>query len=321
VLKPSLTMRALMATQTLPIIFGAWFAIRGFDLLFDRMLARLREQPGGTVVFVRPLRSVSRAAIVLIAGLVWLDNTGFHITTLVAGLGVGGIAVAIGAQKSFEDVFAAVTLYSSRPVSAGDFCRVGDTLGVVEEIGLRWTRIRTLADTVVSMPNSEFAKQRLENFAERRKIWYHPRICLRYETTPDQLRYVLVEVRKLLYSHPKVLGDPARIRFVEFGGSSFDLDVFAYVDTRDYGEFLEVSEDLNLRVIKIVRDAGSDFALPSQTTYIEQGAGVNDERSRAAERHVAEWRDKGELFLPDFPPEQVERLRGSLPYPPEGAPA
>jgi MscS family membrane protein len=258
---------------------------------------------------------------VLLATLVWLDNVGFEVGTLLAGLGIGGVAVALAAQKSLEDVFGAVTLYLGRTVGIGDFCRSGDVLGTVEEIGLRWTRLRTLGNTLVNIPNSEFAKQPLENFALRKKIWYHPRIRLRYETTPDQLRYVLVEVRKLLYGHPRVLTDPARVRFVGIGEYSFDLDVFAYVDTRDWSEYLEIAEDLNLRIMNIVTQAGTGFALPSETTYLESGSGVDAERARAAETRVGEWRDRRELYLPRFPEPAVAALRGSLPYPPEGSPA
>ena len=190
----------------------------------------------------------------------------------------------------------------------------------MEEIGLRWTKVRTLDDTVVTVPNSEFAKQQLENYALRQKIWYHPRLQLRYETTPDQLRYILVEIRKLLYGHPKVLPDPARIRFVGFSDWSLDLDVFAYVDTRVYGEFLEIAEDLNLRIMRIVAEAGSGFALPSQTTYLESPLGLDVERAGAAEARVGEWREKQELYLPRFPESKIADLQGSVPYPPEGSP-
>jgi MscS family membrane protein len=319
-LAPSLVMRALLGAQTLLILVVAWVAVRAADLLFDGLL----EPPGGErtgyAVFVRPLRTTARIVIVLAALLVWLDNVGFHVTTLLAGVGIGGIALALGAQKSLEDVFGALTLYGARPVGVGDFCRFGDRVGTVEEIGLRWTRVRTLDHTIVSIPNGEFAKLQLENYAERRKLWYHPRLRLRYETTPDQLRYVLVEIRKLLYAHPRVLSDPARIRFVGFGDYSLDLDVFAYVDTRDYGEFLEISEDLNLRILEIVEQAGASVAIPSQTTYVESGSGIDAERARAAEARVGEWRERRELYLPHFPEETVSELRGSLPYPPEGSP-
>jgi MscS family membrane protein len=118
-----------------------------------------------------------------------------NVTALIAGLGVGGIAVALAAQKTLENLFGGITLYADRPVRVGDFCRFGDRVGTVEEIGLRSTRIRTLDRTLVSVPNAEFSNLHLENYTARDRIWYHPTIGLRYETTPDQLRFVLVEVR------------------------------------------------------------------------------------------------------------------------------
>jgi MscS family membrane protein len=319
-LAPSLFVRAILRAEPLLIIVIAWLAIRASHLLFERLLVRLHRERSSAAVFVRPLRTATQIVVVLVAALVWLENIGFSVGTVLAGLGIGGIAVALAAQRSLEDVFGAITLYTGKPVQVGDFCRFGGKLGTVEEIGLRWSRVRTLDDTVVSMSNADFAKEKLENFGARTKIWYHPRLRLRYQTTPDQLRYILVEVRRLLYAHPRVLPDPARVRFVGFGDYSLDLDVFAYLDTRDYGEFLEISGDLNLRIMDVVKKAGSDFAFPSSTTYIESGTGPDGELALAAEASVEQWREEGRLYLPHFPQEKVSELRGSLPYPPEGSP-
>jgi MscS family membrane protein len=303
------------------VLVLAWFAMRVTDQLIARGATRLREQGQTAAAMLgRPLRNFVLGIIGLVALLVWLDSLGYQITTLLAGLGIGGIAVALAAQRSIEDLIGAVTLFTTQPVRIGDFCRFGDKIGTIEEIGLRATRIRTLDDTVVSVPNGEFSKLHLDNFGRRRKIWYHPRIRLRYETTAEQIRYVLVEVRKLLYAHPKVLTDPARIRFVGFGEWSLDLDVFAYVDSVDYGEYLEIAEDLNLRIMAIVAEAGSGLAVPAQRAYVEPGASLDPERARAAEAQVGAWRDRGELYLPSFPETAVAELSDTLPYPPEGSP-
>ena len=228
--------------------------------------------------------------------------------------------MALAARSSIENMLGAITLYVSRPVRVGDFCRFGKTVGTVEEIGLRSTRVRTLDRTVVSVPNAEFARLHLENVAMRDKIRYHPQIRLRCETTPDQIRFILVEVRKLLYAHPKVLRKPARIRFTEFGEYSLDLDIFAYIDVPNYNKFLEVAEDLNLRIMDIIAKSGSSLAVPSQTTYLERGKGLNEELAREAEAQVKKWRKKDELYLPSFPKEKIEELQGSLDYPPTGSP-
>jgi MscS family membrane protein len=132
----------------------------------------------------------------------------------------------------------------------------------------------------------------LNNFTQRDRIWYHPKISLRYETTPDQIRSILAEIKKLLTSHPKVLSDSARVRFTNFGTYSLDLDIFAYIDVTQYAEYLAIAEDLNLSIMDIITQAGSSFALPSQTTYLESGQGFDEELTRLAESQVREWKEK-----------------------------
>ena len=321
-LGPSVALQQMMKGGVLLIIAFVWTATRLCNLLLDQLGNRLRRSgQASATVLLRPIGNAMRVVFILIGVIIWLDNIQYNVTALLAGLGVGGIAVALAAQKSIEHLIGAITIYTSQPVRVGDFCRFGETLGTVEEIGLRSTRVRTLEHTLVSIPNADFSNLPLDNYSKRQKIWYHPRIGLRYETTPDQIRYILVEIRKLLYAHPKVLPDPARIRFVGFGAYSIDLDIFAYIAETDYGKYLEVSEDLNLRIMDIVREAGSSFAFPSQTTYLERGKGLDAELVRDAESKVKEWREQKALYLPEFPPEKIGELRGSLDYPPPGSPS
>jgi len=302
------------------ILAATWFLMRVIDLLgyaFERRLVE-REQLSA-VSFVPLGRKTVKTVVAILALLAALDSFGFDVTALIAGLGIGGLAVALALQKTLENLFGGATLIADRPVRVGDFCRFGDKVGTVEEIGMRSTRIRTLDRTLVSVPNAEFASMQLENFAVRDKFWFHPRLGLRYETTPEQLRYVLVEIRRMLYSHPKVDPDPARIRFVNFGAFSLDLDIFAYVVAKDYAESLDVVEDLNLRIMDIIDEAGTGFAFPSNTTYVARDEGLDAERGRQAEARVAEWRGQGALCLPGFPAETIRELGDSLPWPPEGS--
>jgi MscS family membrane protein len=297
-----------------------WLAFWIIDFLLDRLSEHYRLQGRNTArILLPPLGTAAKTVFVIIAVLVWLDNLGFKVTTLIAGLGIGGLAVALALQKPIENLVSGITLYTSQPVALGDFCRFGDKIGTVEEIGLRATKVRTLDHTLLTVPNFDFVHLQLENFSKREKIWYHPQIRLRYDTTPDQIRYILVEIRKMLYAHPKVLDDPARIRFGGFGSFSLDLEVFAYIDVTDYGEFLEVAEDLNLRIMDIMQEAGSAFALPSQTLYSEQGQRPDNQLTRAAEEKVREWREGHSLLLPRFPAEKITELKGSIPYPPPGS--
>lgn len=307
--------------SALLVIAVAWTILRVIDVLGSTLVQRLVTQGQGNVIYlIPPGRKVLKGTIIAFACIAMLNSFGFDVTALLAGLGVGGIAIALGAQKTLENLFGGMTLFSNQPVRVGDFCRFGDKIGTVEEIGLYSTRVRTLDRTVITVPNSEFASLQLENFGRRDKIWYHPTIGLRYETTPDQIRYILVEIRRMLYSHPRVDPDAARVRFTNFGAYSLDLEIFAYVTATDFGEFLEVAEDLNLRIMDIVAGAGSSFAFPSQTTYVEQGEGLDRDAATEAEKAVQRWREQRELFLPRFPPERVRELRGKLDFPPQGSP-
>jgi MscS family membrane protein len=292
-INPSPTVQALLKTNTLVILVATWVIMGLLDFIFDRLADRFRQddQHSAALVLFPPLRNLVKVIVIVFALVMWLDNIGFRVTTLLAGLGVGSIAVALAAQKSIENLIGAVTLYTSKPVRVGDFCKFGNFLGTIEEIGLRATRVRTLDNTVVTVPNAEFMNLHIDNYTQRKKIWYHPRIRLRYETSPDQIRHILSEIKKLLVSHPKVLPDPARVRFTAFGDYSLDLDIFAYIDETRYGEYLEIAEDLNLQIMDIVSKAGSRFAFPSQTAYLESGKGLDDDLVKAAETRVREERE------------------------------
>jgi MscS family membrane protein len=189
-------------------------------------------------------------------------------TPALAGLGVGGIAVALAAQKTLENVVAGASLIFDQAVRVGDFLKVGDIQGTVDHIGLRSTRIRTLDRTIVSVPNGHIANITLETLSERDKYWFHPVVGLRYETTPEQLHAVVDGIRRLLETHPLVDRDSVRVRFIRLGAFSLDVDVFAYFAARDWSHFLEIQEGLLFKVTELVAKAGAEIAFPSQTMYV-----------------------------------------------------
>jgi MscS family membrane protein len=306
--------------KTLTIVAVTWLLVRLLDVAAGAVQERLAARGQAAAQSVVPLgRRTVQVLLIALAGLAALQNLGINVTGILAGLGIGGLAVALAAQKTVENLFGGVTLIADQPVRVGDFCRFGEKIGTIEQVGLRSTRVRTLDRTVVTIPNSEFAAMQLENYTRRDRIWFHPTIGLRYETTPDQLRYVLVELKKLLVAHPKVHPEPARPRFVGFGAYSLDIEIFAYVTTADINEFLAVQEDLLLRIMDIVEASGTGFAFPSQTIYTGQDTGLNGERARAAEMRVRAWREEHALGLPQFRPEQLAPIVDTLDYPPKGS--
>lgn len=278
----------------------------------------LRGNPAG-VSIVSFLQRAAKIAIVIFGIIAILGAVGIDVTTGLAALGIGGIALALGAQKTIENFVGSVTLIADRPIRIGDYCRVGEITGHVENIGIRSTRIRTLDRTLVTIPNGAFSSDTIENYAHRDKFRFHSVLNFRYETSPDQLRFLLAELRKVLYSHPKVLPDPARVRFIGFAASSLDLEIFAYINAIDYDHYLEIKEDLMLRMMEVVEKSGSGFAFPSQTLYFAKDHGLNKVRVDEAEEKVKDWRSKKEMPIPKFSEEQIEKLKNTSKYPPEGS--
>ena len=219
---------------TLTVIGTTWLCVRVIDALFKLKQRQLAITSSEKISMVQLGRKLSKIMAVIVGALVVFYIAGINIAAVLTGLGIGGIAIAFAAQKTLENLFGGIMIISDQPIRVGDFCRAGDHIGTVENIGLRSTRIRTLKRTVVSVPNGQLALMSLENFTMRDKIWFYHTLHLRYETTADQLRYILAEIRKMLYEHSKVESPSARIRFIGFGNSSLDLEVFAYVLETEY---------------------------------------------------------------------------------------
>ncbi|HKA27756.1 MAG TPA: mechanosensitive ion channel family protein [Candidatus Binatia bacterium] len=309
-------------TEALLTIAFAWFVLRLIDSAARVTVARsVTRGRVGAVSAVPLARRSLKVFVGLLAFLAIFQNLGFNATGILAGLGIGGLAVALAAQKSLENFFGGLSLVADHPVRVGDFCKFGTQQGTVEDIGLRSTKVRTLDRTLVTIPNSDFATMQIENFARRDRMRLATTIGLRYETTPDQLRWLLVALKKLLLAHPKVSPDPARVRFVNFGSYSLDIEIFAYVTTSDVDEFMAVREDVFLRIMDLVTESGTGFAFPSQVSYTATDIGNDAERRKAAEAQVASWRAKRALYLPDFPGEQISEISDTLDWPPEGSPS
>ncbi len=291
------------------------------NLVAEIIIASPRINPQGlnasAIRIVFRLLGLTIGTIVLIVG---MERVGISLIPIVAGLGIGGLALALAGKTTVENLIGGLVLFIDRPVRVGDFCGYGDQIGTVEVIGFRSTRIRGIDRTVTTVPNADFSQMKLVNFTQRDRMLLMTTIGLRYETTAKQLRFVLAKLRSMLLAHPKLLEDPARVRFVEYGDYSLDLQIFVYVDTSDWNEFLGIQEDVLLRIKDIVEGAGTGFAFPSQTAYLSRDSGLDGERSRAAEAEVEAWRSKGTLPFPEFPAEQREQLRDTLDFPPFGSP-
>lgn len=265
-----------LLAKTSTLVLGLWVGFRAVETAARIARGRFKAQGRGAAAAVVPLlQKVAKSALILLAAVLYLDNLGVNVSALLAGLGVGGLAVALAGQRTVENLFGGIMLILDQPVRVGDFCRFGDKLGTVEDIGLRSTKVRTLERTVVSIPNGSFSQLELENFASRDKIWLKAELGLRYETSAAQLQAVIASLRALLLAHPRVDPDPARVRFVRFGAYSLDLEVFAYINTGDINEFLAIREEIYLQMMAAIEAAGTGFAFPSQTLYLGKDTGLS----------------------------------------------
>ncbi len=213
---------------------------------------------------LKPITTIIKVVLVLLITLFWADSAGYDMSTILAGLGVGSLAIALAAQKTLENLIGAVTLYSARPVSPGDFCRFGTTVGTVEEIGLRSTTIRTPNRTLVVIPNSVFSSTEIENFSERDRIRFYQELRLKI-VQPGQLSQILEEMRTLFQAHSDVIEDTVSIRLSRIDNATAIFRTDANIQTTDYQKFLAVAEELNLGIIKVVTEAGASFSGPSKT--------------------------------------------------------
>ncbi len=270
---PSLVARAFFEARTFLIIALLWVMVGVIDMIIHRFADRMKQNgQHDAVVLLKPAATGIKLVFLLIAIVSWMDNLGYQVTTILAGLGVGGVAVALAAQKSLEDLIGSITIYTSQPVHVGDFCKFGDILGVVEEIGLRATQLRTLARTVVHVPNALFASGAIENLTQRDKILYRTRLRLSYDDTPDQVRQVLTKIRELIDQHEFIDEENSRVRFLEFGEYAQELELYVYIKTRDFIEYLEHREDINLSINDIVESAGAQLTVPVKTINVNQSS-------------------------------------------------
>jgi MscS family membrane protein len=261
----------LFIERALGLIFFlgvAWAGAVAVDLIAERWQSRLDPRVQSMSYSVLPLgKQVLKLLLFLVAILSVFSVWGYNTSTILAGLGVGGLAVALAAQKTIENLFGGVSVIGDRPVLVGDVCRFGDRTGTVMHIGLRSTRLRTPERTVISVPNGQFSSMALENISGRDKIWFHPTLNLRRDTTSDQLLQVLSSCSEILAGHPKVEMGKIPVRFVGVGAYSLDVEVVAYVTTSDYDEFLAIQQELLLKMLQAVEHAGTALAVPLQESF------------------------------------------------------
>lgn len=267
---------AIVARQTLlrytgivTVIALVWFGLRLVDAVSELVIARMqRRQRRQIVSVVTLLRRTVKILLLVFSGIGILDTFGIDVTTGIAALGIGGIALALGAQKTVENLVGSVTVIADRPLQVGDFIKVGDVVGTVEDVGIRSTRIRTLERTVVTIPNGDLSARQIENFAARDRFLFNPTVAVSYATSSAQLQEALVIVRGVLAEEEKI-AEGWRARLGGITDRAFNIDIFSYIDTAEFDVQVVVRENLLFTIYQRLEEAGIRLAYPSQTVVFQ----------------------------------------------------
>jgi MscS family membrane protein len=271
----STTLRALDRAETLLIIASTWAFIRLVDIVFDLLVDWLRKMDReSAIVLLGPLRNISKVVIVIFAVILWLDNTGFDVGAILAGLGVGGLAVALAAQDTLKNFLGSIMILLDRPYKVGQRIVVKGHDGVVEEIGLRSTRMRLLTGHMTTLPNEEMAKVDIENISSRPHIRRLTNISITFDTPPEKVEKAVQIIRNILDNHEGM--DPEfqpRVYFSDFNPASLNILMLYWYHPPDYWGFIAFNGRVNLQIMQAFEKEGIKFAFPTTTTYLTQEDG------------------------------------------------
>jgi MscS family membrane protein len=277
---PSALLRlGLTRLLSLLFVFGlVWICTALVDLSMVHTRAWVERRDGRSSFAAFQLGSrVLKVIIVFAAITALIGSWGYNTGTIWAGLGVGGLALALAAQKTIENLFGGVSVITDRPVAIGDFCRFENRTGTVEDIGLRSTRLRTPERTLVTVPNAQFSAMTLENFSYRDKILFKTVLNLKRDATPEQLRKLIDDITQTLQGDKRIDAGNVPVRMINIGQWSFDVEVFVLIRTSDGDRFLGIQQELLLKLLTMVREDGMSLALPTQVS-------VNTEPTPAVDR-------------------------------------
>jgi len=271
---PRPTLVAVAPFLRVGVAFAAvWALWRSSGVLFAWAMSRSWAASSASYRNLVSIGSkIWQGAVVSLGAVAILDALGFPVTTALAGIGIGGLAIAFGAQKTIENLFGSLALAVDQPFRIGDFVKVQDFVGTVEDIGLRSTRFRTLDRTIVSIPNGKLADERLESFEVRDRMRFATTVGLTYGTSRTQMEHVLGGFERVLREHPLIWPDSVTVKFKEFAQSSLDIEVMAWFRVPTWGDFQRCREEVLLEFMGVVERAGASFAFPTRTVHLVSGA-------------------------------------------------
>ena len=242
---------------------------RGVDIFTDVLKRRAELTESRLDDQLVPLTNTTLKVATLVIGMLFiLGNLGINITSLIAGLGLGGLAVALAAQDTFRNLLGGVTIFADRPFQVGDWVVVGNIEGTVEYVGFRSARVRTFYNSVVTVPNARMVDTYVDNMGLRQWRRYKTTLGLAYHTTPDQMQAFTEGIRALIRANPSMRKDYYIVEFLDFGATSLEILVYCFITAPDWNAELRTRHVVNLDIMRLAEELGVEFAFPTQTLHV-----------------------------------------------------
>ncbi len=258
----------MFQAASMTIVF--WGVLRVVDVLAEAMIDVARDRDMGVFHFIPLIKKAARTFLIVIAVILVIQNLGYSVGSLLAGLGIGGLAVALAAQESLGNFFGSISLVADRPFKVGDWIQVGNKVdGDVEEIGLRSTKVRTWSKSLLSIPNKVLANELIENWSKMPKRRVKQYVGVNYSTPPDVMDQIVEDIRQLLREDEGVQQDFILVNFTDFGESSLDILVYYFTTTTKWLEHMDVRQRINVKIMKAIEARGSSIAFPTRTINFE----------------------------------------------------
>lgn len=240
-----------------------WFSVRLVDRSARHMESRAKDTKSPALDFVPLFRKTAKIVLVLLGILIVVQNLGYSVASLLAGLGLGGLAIGLAAKDTIANFFGSVVIFVDRPFTRGDWIKIGDHDGIVEEIGVRVTRIRTAADHLITIPNAQLTTTAITNFTAMRKRRIKFVVALPYRTSAETLELVIARANELLRADTRLTPDDSLATLHDFGSYSMNLQIVCFTSTTTYADWAQTQQELMLKINRLLAELGIEFALPS----------------------------------------------------------
>ncbi|MDJ0761934.1 MAG: mechanosensitive ion channel family protein [Myxococcota bacterium] len=260
--------RALLTAVFIALVI--WFAMRfvdGLTALWAKKAETTETKLDDQLVPI--VRRSSKVFLFIIGVVLGLQNMGYSVASLLAGLGIGGVALAMAAKDTVANLFGSLVIFLDKPFQIGDWIEMGGTEGTVEEVGLRTTRVRTFANSLITVPNSLFTTETINNWSRMKKRRIKMTVGVTYDTSPEKMETLVRNIRQIIEEDEKIRSDFYLVNFDNFGPSSLDVFIYCFTETTVWSEFLQVKQAFMLKVMACVHDLGLAFAFPTQTVHLE----------------------------------------------------